>query len=73
MGTTGGRADADAASSQQTQKKKTYVYCIDTNQIMNMIDYSIQMMGVSMKEIEKQAVRYQSHHGAGVELIPELQ
>lgn len=57
---TAGRMEQDAASSQKTQKKKSYVYCIDTNQIMNMIDYSIHLMGVSMKEIERQAQQYQS-------------
>lgn len=46
------RADQDAASSEQNTKRK-YFYCIDTSQITNVIDYAIQMMGVSMKEIEK--------------------
>lgn len=69
---TAGRMDQDAASSQQTRKKKSYVYCIDTNQIMNMIDYSIQLMGVSMKEIERQAMQYQSQQ-APWDFVSEFQ
>ena len=58
---TAGRPDPEA-SSQQTQKRKSYIYCIDTNQITSMIDYSIQMMSVSMKDIERQASDYQNRH-----------
>ena len=68
---TAGRADPDA-SSQQTQKRKSYIYFIDTNQITSMIDYSIQMMSVSMKDIQTQAQEYQSKQ-MPTEFTSELQ
>lgn len=39
--------------SNSTQNKRTYLYCIDTRQIINMINYSIEMISVPCKTINQ--------------------
>ena len=37
--------------NDKNSKTKKYLYCIDTKQIIQIIEYSIQMMSVSINDI----------------------
>jgi len=56
MGSTSsiGAAAMQSSVSQSSQSKRNYLYCIDTRQIVSMMEYSTVMMAVSSKAIEDQ-------------------
>jgi hypothetical protein len=41
--------------NEKHSKMKKYLYCIDTKQIIQIIEYSIQMMSISINDIQKQS------------------
>lgn len=47
VGTAKSQGTLNATVSQNSQKKRVYLYCIDTRQIISMIEYSARMIKVS--------------------------